>query len=50
MVRSRKRGDRFEGQFQFGTYWFSVKRRGRVVTFATPDAARKAAAKAAPTK
>lgn len=49
-VRSVKRGARFEAQFQFGSYWFPVKKRGRAVTFATPAAAREAAAKARPSK
>lgn len=49
-VRSVKRGNRFEGQFQFGSYWFSVKSHDRVVTYATATAAREAAAKARPSK
>lgn len=47
-VRSVKRGDRYEAQFQFGTYWFPVKKSGRVVTFASSAAARAAADKARP--
>lgn len=50
MVRAKKRGDRYEAQFQVGCYWFSVVKRGRVVTYATADAARSAAAKARPFK
>ncbi len=49
-VRSKKRGDRYEGQFQVGCYWFPVKKGGRVVTYATAAAAREAAAKARPLK
>ncbi len=34
-VRSKKRGDRYEAQFQVGCYWFPVKKGGRVVNYAT---------------
>ena len=43
-VRARKRGSRWEGQFRFGGYWFPVKRQEQVLTYASADAARAAAA------
>ena len=49
-VRATKRGTRWEGQFRFGGYWFFVKRGGRAVTFASADAARRAAEKAMPSR
>jgi len=49
MTRARKNGLKWEGQFRFGGYWFTVKRRsGAASLFASADAARTAAAKAMP--
>lgn len=47
-VRAKKNGARWVGQYQVGCYWFSVKKAGRVASYASPEAARKAAADADP--
>lgn len=47
-VKARKTGARWTGYFRFGTYWFPVKRRGQVATYASAETARSAALKAAP--
>jgi hypothetical protein len=49
MTRARKNGLKWEGQYRFGGYWFTVKRRdGRPSLFASAMAARDAARKAQP--
>jgi hypothetical protein len=48
MTRARKRGLKWEGQYRFGGYWFTVKRRGVVSLFGSAEAARTAAAKEMP--
>lgn len=49
MTRARKNGLKWEGQYRFGGYWFTVKRRsGSASLFASAEAARAAAVKAMP--
>ena len=49
-VKARRTGARWTGHFRFGGYWFPVKQRGRVVTYGSAEAARKAASNAAPAR
>lgn len=49
MTRARKNGLKWEGQYRFGGYWFTVKRRsGAPSLFSSAETARAAAAKAQP--
>lgn len=45
MIRAKKRGTRWQGQYQFAGYWFPVKRGARLRTFGSIKAAREAAEK-----
>jgi hypothetical protein len=42
-VRAKKVGAKWRGEYNFGGYWFPVKRSFRVVTFGSAKAAREAA-------
>jgi hypothetical protein len=49
MTRARKHGLKWEGQYRWGGYWFTVKRRsGTPSLFCSAEAARAAADKAQP--
>jgi hypothetical protein len=44
-VRARSKGNRWQADYKFGGYWFPLKSRERLRSFASAEAARKAAGK-----